>query len=63
MTDQAKGSGQDPEAKPTPIFAELASEVNLPGLSEITFSQPPHFAEKLISEALSGRHRVREQDI
>ncbi|WP_019856119.1 hypothetical protein [Actinopolyspora mortivallis] len=45
-----------------PIFAELTREMPDPTESDLTVSPPPEFAELLVNEALSGRHRESEDD-
>lgn len=51
MRERAADNGMDL------IFAELAREFDDPTDSELTVSQPPEFADSLVDEALSGRHR------
>ncbi|NYH80772.1 hypothetical protein FHR84_004140 [Actinopolyspora biskrensis] len=46
-----------------PIFAELTRELADPSESDLRVSPPPEFAELLVNEALSGRHRDNEDGV
>ncbi|WP_438388521.1 hypothetical protein [Actinopolyspora saharensis] len=46
-----------------PIFAELTRELADPTESDLRVSSPPEFAELLVNDALSGRHRDNEDEV
>lgn len=41
-----------------PIFTELAHELDLPNEADLTASAPPRFADFLVRDAFSGKHRT-----